>query len=93
ARISAQDAPTLAALWRSLAETDARAALRNCGLPLRVLLGAQSRIYGSKLADFYRETYPDARLTLLDGAGHAPQIEQPDAVNAALAEFVAEVRG
>ena len=91
ARLSAQDAPTLAALWRSLAEIDARAALRSCALPLLVLLGGQSRIYSPALADFYRKAHPDARLTILDGAGHAPQIEQPDAVNAAIAAFAGQV--
>jgi pimeloyl-[acyl-carrier protein] methyl ester esterase len=91
ARLSAQDAPTLAALWRSLAQIDARAALRSCALPLLVLLGGQSRIYSPALADFYRKAHPDARLTILDGAGHAPQIEQPDAVNSAIAAFAAQV--
>ncbi|MFY8107205.1 MAG: alpha/beta fold hydrolase [Elstera sp.] len=93
ARIAAQDAPTLAALWRSLARVDSRRALAACGLPLLVLLGAQSRVYGAKLADFYRESYPDADVVSLEGAGHAPQIEQPEAVNSAIAAFVAQIHG
>lgn len=91
ARIAAQDAPTLANLWRSLAATDARAALAALDLPVQVILGARSRIYGPALADFYRETKPDADLLILDGAGHAPQIEQSAAVNAALLAFTQRV--
>lgn len=91
ARIAAQDAPTLANLWRSLAATDARAALAALNLPVQVILGARSRIYGPTLADFYRATKPEADVIVLDGAGHAPQIEQPAAVNAALLSFIRRV--
>lgn len=91
ARLAAQDAPTLANLWRSLASTDARPALAALDIPIQVILGARSRIYGPTLADFYRADVPRADLTVLEGAGHAPQIEQPAAINAALLAFVQRV--
>lgn len=91
ARIAAQDPATLASLWRSLATVDARVALAALDLPLQVLLGERSRLYAPALADFYRRTKPDAEVLTLAGAGHAPQIEQPETVNAALRGFVQRV--
>jgi pimeloyl-ACP methyl ester carboxylesterase len=34
------------------------------------------------------ELIPDARLQIVEGAGHAPQLERPDLVAAALRDFI-----
>ncbi len=93
ARIAAQDPATLASLWRSLATVDARAALAELDLPVQVLLGRHSRLYAPALADFYRQTIPKAQVLTLAGAGHAPQIEQPEAVNRAVLAFIRQLTG
>lgn len=39
-----------------------------------------------------KETIPGARLAVIPDAGHSPQFETPDAFNAVLLEFLADVR-
>jgi pimeloyl-ACP methyl ester carboxylesterase len=61
-------------------------------MPVLVMLGAGDTLIpaenGRKLAD----ACPNGRLVLVEGAGHVPCMENPKAANAALAEFVVEVR-
>ena len=42
--------------------------------------------------DLLRERVPKVRVAILPGQGHFPQLECPEAVNALLTEFVADLR-
>jgi pimeloyl-ACP methyl ester carboxylesterase len=58
-------------------------------LPALVVVGRDDRLTPPKYAEYLARSIPGARLLEVDGAGHFPQLEQPDAVNAALRAFLA----
>jgi len=60
------------------------AALRDADVPLRLIVGAEDPISGLTIARRYREVVPDPDVVVLDGVGHYPQVEAPDAVLEAL---------
>lgn len=62
-------------------------ALQNARVPLKLIAGAADPISGAHMAERYRQLVPSADITLLDGIGHYPQVEAPDAVLAAYAAF------
>lgn len=64
-------------------------ALRKTSVPLRLIDGPEDPVSGAHMADRYRELVPDPDVLLLPGIGHYPQVEDPDAVAAAVREFLA----
>lgn len=72
---------------------DVRAELERIRLPTLVVAGAEDRLTPPKYARLLADAIPDARLVEIAGAGHFPQLEQPRAVNAAIREFLAGLRG
>ena len=56
------------------------AAMQKGGLPLRVIDGAVDPISGAHMVARYRELIPQPDTVLLDGIGHYPQTEAPEAV-------------
>lgn len=66
------------------------AALRT---PTLVLTGTEDRLTPPKYGRFLAEAIPGARLVEIPAAGHFPHLEQPVAVNTAIREFLAHVRG
>ena len=63
--------------------------LEDCDAPTLVLAGAQDSKFCS-VAEQLAAALPRATVALIDGAGHAAHLEQPDATAAAIAEFIAE---
>jgi pimeloyl-ACP methyl ester carboxylesterase len=64
-------------------------ALRRATVPLRLIDGTDDPVSGRHMADRYREVVPAPDVVLLEGIGHYPQIEDPDAVWHAFAAFAA----
>lgn len=84
ATLAANDGPTMAALWRSLAGLDQRALIGGLPVPLQLVLGGRSALYGPALARWYRDRLPAGHVRVLDDAGHAPHWDDPDAVAAVI---------
>jgi 2-succinyl-6-hydroxy-2,4-cyclohexadiene-1-carboxylate synthase len=63
------------------------AELPRLSLPMLAMAGARDRRY-VEVARRLPELVPDARLQIVEGAGHAPQLERPDLVAAALRDFI-----
>lgn len=55
-------------------------ALLESKVPRKLICGAVDPVSGAHLAARYRELVPDADVTLLEGVGHYPQLEDPDLV-------------
>lgn len=55
-------------------------AMQRTRVPLRVIDGAVDPISGAHMVERYRELIPAPDTVLLDGIGHYPQVEAPDAV-------------
>lgn len=66
-------------------------ALQHAGIPLRFVNGPEDPVSGRHMAERYRQLVPDADVVLLDGIGHYPQLEAPEAVLAAYLEFADRV--
>jgi pimeloyl-ACP methyl ester carboxylesterase len=72
-----------------LGRPDGRAALARIACPALVLCGRQDVLTPPALSEEMARAIPDARLVLLDDCGHLAPLEQPDAVNDALEEWLA----
>ncbi|MDP1827008.1 MAG: alpha/beta hydrolase [Archangium sp.] len=62
-------------------------ALVNAAVPLKLIDGADDPVSGRHMAARYRELVPAADVTLLEGIGHYPQVEAPQAVLEAYLQF------
>ena len=65
--------------------------LHRVRVPTLVLAGAEDPLVVPAVAARYAERIPGARLRLLPGCGHRPELEQPDAFCDHLETFIAEV--
>ncbi|HUR82166.1 MAG TPA: alpha/beta hydrolase, partial [Thermoanaerobaculia bacterium] len=66
---------------------DLRAGLEKVKAPMLILHGKQDPL---ETADELRETFPHAKVVLLDDAGHFPWAEKPEAFYAAGGEFLGD---
>ena len=60
--------------------------------PTLVIWGARDGVIADSYADEFASRIPGARVERIDGAGHLPHLEKPDAVAALIAEFVERSR-
>jgi pimeloyl-ACP methyl ester carboxylesterase len=65
--------------------TEAVAGIR---VPALVVCGAEDKMTPPSLSQFIRDCIPGARLALIEGAGHFVMMENPEAFNATLTDFV-----
>lgn len=56
--------------------------------PTLILFGKQDRIINASAAQSFHERMPGSEVVLLDGIGHLPMEEAPDATAAAIADFL-----
>jgi len=91
---SFKDKCNKAALWsakeslRAMINEDLRTALLSIKLPTLVLHGIYDKICPAELAEQMRIRLFDCRVILIDNAGYALHIEQKEAVNEALSDFL-----
>jgi pimeloyl-ACP methyl ester carboxylesterase len=67
---------------------DQQAMLRKCKVPAMVLCGAFDKINPVKRHSFMAELIPNARLCVIEDAGHLPTLEQPARTTAALIDWM-----
>jgi 3-oxoadipate enol-lactonase len=70
---------------------DVRDALANVTVPTLVAVGDHDRVTPPGAAMILVSDLPNARLEIVEGAGHLAMLERPDAVNDMLAQFSSEV--
>lgn len=73
---------------KSLASADLRSVLPTVGLPVLLITGSADRICPSSASRYMAGLLPDARLEILEGAGHAPFITRPVEFAASLKKFI-----
>ncbi|MEM9795085.1 MAG: alpha/beta fold hydrolase [Pseudomonadota bacterium] len=76
-----------------MARPDRQDVLRGVRVPSLVLCGAEDSLCPPARHELMRDLIPEARLVVVDGAGHLPVLERPEAVNAALSAWLEEVEG
>jgi pimeloyl-ACP methyl ester carboxylesterase len=67
---------------------DATAGLPHIAVPTLVLVGADDVVTPPDKAQFLADSIPNAQLVTLSGAGHLANLENPDAFNSAVREFL-----
>lgn len=87
-RIATRDPAVMAALWRSLVLADHRSTIASLQVPVLAIASARSRLYSPAVAGWIAGAAPQGQTVIIEGAGHAPHIEEPAAFNAAVARFV-----
>jgi pyruvate dehydrogenase E2 component (dihydrolipoamide acetyltransferase) len=60
--------------------TDYRGEVQRIAVPTRIVWGAEDRVFSLESAFFLKENIAGARLYLVEGAGHTPQLSHPDVV-------------
>jgi pimeloyl-[acyl-carrier protein] methyl ester esterase len=71
-----------------LAGTDLREMLEGIDLPVLLIHGSADAVCPPGAARFLTERLPDARLVEFDGAGHAPNLSDPERFNTVIREFL-----
>ncbi|MEM8850797.1 MAG: alpha/beta hydrolase [Pseudomonadota bacterium] len=72
---------------------DRQEVLRGVRVPSLVLCGREDALCPVHRHELMAELIPDARLVVLDGAGHLPTLERPEKVIAEMRAWLAEVEG
>ncbi len=67
---------------------DIMARVSDIRAPTLIICGRQDRLTPIKYSEYLASKIPNARLVPVDGAGHSVMVEQPEAVNAALLDFI-----
>jgi pimeloyl-ACP methyl ester carboxylesterase/DNA-binding CsgD family transcriptional regulator len=75
--------------WRQTAAMDVTEDARAVRVPALVMVRRGATISGVEDARELTGLIPSARLLILDGSSHAPFLENPDLVTAAIREFIA----
>jgi pimeloyl-ACP methyl ester carboxylesterase len=76
------------ALYRTTNPIDLRDELSRVNQPTRVLHGEADRLVPVESARWLAQTLPNARLTILPGAGHVPTMTRPVEVAGEIARFL-----
>lgn len=86
-----QSAPPGAVAWAQramAARPDSFETLRALKVPLLVVVGEEDELSPVSDAEAMAQAAPDAELEVIPKAGHLSAVEQPEAFNAAVAEFL-----
>lgn len=67
---------------------DSFATLRQIDVPTLIVYGREDQITGLDIAETLHREIAGSRLTIIDGAGHVPPMETPEAFARAVAEFL-----
>jgi non-heme chloroperoxidase len=86
-----QASPAADASLGALAVLDQRDAMAAIAAPALVVVGANDLVVDPNIGRAAAELLPAGRLLELAGSGHAPFLEEPDAYQGALLEFLAEL--
>jgi 3-oxoadipate enol-lactonase len=80
----------IAALEAMLTRPDSTPDLPSIRCPVLIIVGQQDVLTPPADSETMHHLVPESHLVVIPGAGHVPNLEQPDAFNAALAAFLSE---
>jgi len=87
--IEANSRAGIAAAQRAMAaRPDSTALLSEATVPVLIVVGSEDSLTPPSEAEVLQKSIPSARLTVIDGAGHLSNMEQPAAFNRTLSEFL-----
>lgn len=71
-----------------LMDMDASYLLNTIAMPVLIIHGRQDKVCPTQAAEFMAGKLKNARISMIDGAGHAPFLTEPLKVNALIEEFI-----
>ena len=77
--------------WEACDGFDNLAGLAGIHQPTLIVAGAEDRLTPLKYSEYFHQHLPNSRLVVLPGIGHYVQLEAPEAVNEALAQFLEDL--
>lgn len=84
---------TISATLLALAEREEMCAtLPNITVPTLVVCGKEDKVTPIKQAEFLVTNISSAGIKIIEGAGHLSNLEQPDAFNKGLSEFITKLK-
>ncbi len=69
---------------------DASGSLADFDVPVQLIFGEHDKLTPPSIGDTMMEKIPNARMAVIEDAGHLSNLEQPDAFNRILREFLIE---
>jgi pimeloyl-ACP methyl ester carboxylesterase len=84
---------TMALVARDMNDRELRDRLAAVTIPVLVIWGDSDRIFTPGYGRAYAASFRDGRFTLIEDAGHLPQLEQPTATLAVIDDFLKTVLG
>jgi 3-oxoadipate enol-lactonase len=94
AMMSSASAPAVIAALLGMAERpDSTPQLRSINVPVQIIVGEHDEITPPGDARLLARAIPGARMEVIPGAGHVPNLEQPVAFNRVLEGFLDGLRG
>jgi pimeloyl-[acyl-carrier protein] methyl ester esterase len=85
------DPKVMARYWSSMAAADFRTGLTACLAPARIVCGGLSQLYSLGASAYVAAQMPRAQRVVFVSSGHSPHLEEPEAFNAMIQEFAAEI--
>lgn len=85
---STSDEGVIGALAAMRDRPDSTPTLAEIDVPVLIIHGADDQIIPVSEAEAMADAIPDAELVIIENAGHLPNLEQPDAYNDALIDFL-----
>jgi pimeloyl-ACP methyl ester carboxylesterase len=83
----------LAAAQRGMAaRPDSNEVLAHANCPTLVIVGEDDRLSTPEESSGWQQQMPNSRLAVIKAAGHLSNIEQPEAFNSALADFISRLQ-
>jgi len=79
---------TLLGGLKFLMDTDVRAVLGTLDMPVLVIHGAQDRVCPPQAAEFMAKNIKKSTMHIIENAGHAPLLTEPDKVNNLIKKFI-----
>jgi pimeloyl-ACP methyl ester carboxylesterase len=65
--------------------------LHEMAVPALIICGRDDELTPIKYSEYLRDNLPEARLEIIEGAGHMVMLERPDELNSILARFAQEL--
>jgi pimeloyl-ACP methyl ester carboxylesterase len=82
------NACVMAAFWIAMATQDYRSVLKDLTVPCLLAYGTESNYYPPENYEYMRLQIPDARVVPFEGCGHALHLQDPDAFNRTVLDFL-----
>lgn len=82
--------PALQASLEFLIATDLRAELKYITKPSLICLGSHDALVPVAIADFYKQTWPNSELAIIQSAAHIPFLSHPEQFTQLIAKFISK---